>query len=471
MLQKVHLRLTILCTSITGILFVCMTFLYLLVAESNLKNNSYYSFERDVQSILLNLESQTVISYEWLSKLEADGKYSIFLEDNGEPLLYGNIVQNQNRTGLLNDIKKEYSHRFEIQGANSSSFTSYHQEFTYHRKGTFLHGNREEYYVSYGKIPKKNGFLEVYILCSLKDLYRQIYTQRLLFISINLVAFVALFFFFWYLTKRLLRPVRENQKKQTAFIAAASHELRTPLTVILSSVSALKKLSKEDTRTASVETPPARKFPSSNSVFDSEAELETFCNIVEGEANRMSRLVNDLLLLAKGDNQSYSVQLEETEAETLLLSCYEAFEPMARDTQIALSISLPENPMPPCKCDSQRIAQVLAIFVHNAISYTAIRYETPNSSGLSQPAKGKVTLKGEYKDKHHCFSVIDNGIGIPEEEKENIFERFYRVDTSRSKKDHFGLGLCIAQEIVREHGGSIQVLDTPGGGSTFVMRL
>lgn len=141
---------------------------------------------------------------------------------------------------------------------------------------------------------------------------------------------------------------------------------------------------------------------------------------------------------------------------------------MAKEKNIALSISLPETPMPACKCDSERIAQVLTILVHNALSYTEVKYNNQPEGAVK---KGKVLIKGEYKDNHHYFSVIDNGIGIPDEEKKNIFERFYRVDNSRSKKDHFGLGLCIALEIVNEHHGSIQVLDSTGGGSTFVVKL
>lgn len=462
MFKKVHLRLTLLCTGITSIILICMTFFYLLVAETNLKNNYYHSFENDVQNIIYNLEKQTVISYEWLSKLEAGGKYTIFLEDNDQPILYGNIVKNEKREELLSNIKKEYESLFEVEIIDISSLLSFHQEFTYVGTDDFFAINRQEYHVSYGKIPKEHGDIKVYILCSLTNLYRQIYIQRALFAFINLTALAVLFFFSWHFTKRLLRPIEENQKKQVQFVAAASHELRTPLTVILSSVSALKKLPGEDTKQAAVSNPPSKE--------DSLNE-KNFYQIIEGEANRMARLVNDMLLLANGDNQTYSLQLKETEADTLLLNCYEAFEMMAKEKKIALSILLPDTQMPLCKCDPQRIAQVLAILVHNALSYTEIRYEKKKYQEKSVTGQGKVSLKGEYRDNHHYFYVSDNGIGISDEEKKHIFERFYRVDASRSKKDHFGLGLCIALEIVKEHHGTIRVLDTEGGGSTFVVKL
>ncbi|MCM1160943.1 MAG: HAMP domain-containing histidine kinase [Roseburia sp.] len=466
MFKKVHLRLTLLCTGITSMILICMTFFYLLVAETNLKNNYYHSFENDVQNIIYNLEKESVISYEWLSKLEAGGKYTIFLEDNDQPILYGNIIENKERKELLSRIKREYESLFEVETLDLSSLLSFHQEFTYVGANDFFAINRQEYHVSYGKIPKEHGYIKVYILCSLTNLYKQIYIQRALFAFINLAALAVLFFFFWHFTKRLLKPIEENQKKQIQFVAAASHELRTPLTVILSSVSALKKLPEKNTKPAAVSN-PSKNLP----LKEDSLNEKNFCQIIEEEAKRMTRLVNDMLILANGDSQSYSLQLKETEADTLLLNCYEAFEIMAKEKKINLSILLPDTQMPLCKCDPQRIAQVLAILVHNALSYTEIKYERKEASETSMAGQGKVVLKGEYKDNHHYFYVIDNGIGIPDEKKKHIFERFYRVDASRSKKDHFGLGLCIALEIVKEHHGTIRVLDTEGGGSTFIVKL
>lgn len=407
-------------------------------------------------------EKQSIISYEWLSKLEAGGKYLIFLEDNDQPILYGNIVKNEERDNLILNIKKKCRSLFEVENTDSSSLLSFHLEFTYAGANDFFAINRQQYHVSYGEIPKEHGSIKVYILCSLTDLYKQIYLQRALFAFINLAALALLFFFSWHFTKKLLKPIEENQKKQVQFVAAASHELRTPLTVILSSVSVLQKLSDKNTEQLAA--------PNLSSEEDSLNE-KNFYQIIEGEANRMSRLVNDMLLLANGDNQSYSVQLKETEADTLLLNCYEAFEMMAKEKKISLSILLPDTRMPLCKCDPQRIAQVLAILVHNALSYTELKYEKNKTPGKPATGQGKVVLKVEYRDNHHYFYVIDNGIGIPDAEKKHIFERFYRVDSSRSKKDHFGLGLCIALEIVKGHHGTIHVSDTEGGGSTFLVKL
>ena len=130
---------------------------------------------------------------------------------------------------------------------------------------------------------------------------------------------------------------------------------------------------------------------------------------------------------------------------------------MASRKSINLSISLPETAVPLFSCDPERISQVLSILLHNALSYT--------------PEGGQVRLSLLPEGKNIRLLVADNGIGIPDEEKSHIFERFYRADRSRSKKGHFGLGLCIASEIVKAHHGQILVSNTPGGGSTFTVVL
>lgn len=149
--------------------------------------------------------------------------------------------------------------------------------------------------------------------------------------------------------------------------------------------------------------------------------------------------------------------MSSVEPDTLLLNLYEAFQPIAAEKNIALSITLPEENTPTLTGDKERITQVLSILLHNALSYT--------------PAGGSVRLILTCHGKNILFSVEDNGPGIPDTEKERIFERFYRSDKSRSKKGHFGLGLCIAAEIIHAHRGKISVKDTPGGGSTFIVAL
>ena len=150
-----------------------------------------------------------------------------------------------------------------------------------------------------------------------------------------------------------------------------------------------------------------------------------------------------MLALANADNKSWSILKSPCELDTLILDTYEKYEPLLREKKISIEAVLPEEVLSPCKCDSSRISQVLGILLDNSASYV--------------PAGGKVWIGVEEKEKYFKLYVKDNGPGIPDERKESVFLRFYRADSSRKDKQHFGLGLCIAKEIVTLHHGSIKV--------------
>ena len=164
-----------------------------------------------------------------------------------------------------------------------------------------------------------------------------------------------------------------------------------------------------------------------------------------------------MLTLSNSDSSHFSIDKTNVELDTLILSAYEKFEPLALKKNISLDFILPDTLSTPYSCDRERIEQVLSILLDNALSYT--------------PENGRVCLSLSETSGRITIRVADNGIGIPDSEKESIFERFYRCDKAHKDKKHFGLGLCIAQEIVHMHKGKIRVEDTPGGGTTFVVML
>ena len=141
----------------------------------------------------------------------------------------------------------------------------------------------------------------------------------------------------------------------------------------------------------------------------------------------------------------------------MLLDTYEKYQPILHGKKISLKVVLPEEPLSICKCDSARISQVLEILLDNGASYVSVG--------------DRMEMGVKENEKYFQLYVQDNGPGISDENKEAVFRRFYRADPARKEKQHFGLGLCIAREIVTLHKGSIRILDTPGGGSTFVIRL
>lgn len=431
MYKKVHLRLTILCTGITAAIMIIMSLCYLYISENSLYTNQYNSFKNDINTIATNLEQQPVITMEWLSKMETQNNYTFFVLDNGVPFLYNQLTNSSDpsKEKLLAESIDAYQEIFSmnlVENLSFSPYVCYHSEFELSSKTL-----KEEYFCSVIEIEKTSTSLQVIILSSRHQLKKQIREQRIRFIIVIGTAILFLALFSWIFTGKLLKPVIENQRKQIQFVASASHELRTPLAVILSSAECCKNAS-------------------------SDKQAGFIKNICE-EGLRMSALINDMLTLSGSDNYQFPVQMELSELDTLLINTYEAFEPVAKEKSISLSLKLPEDPIPLCSMDANRINQVISILLHNAVSYT--------------PENGKIQIFLSYLKNSFQISVRDNGIGISDEDKKKIFDRFYRAEKSRSTKDHFGLGLSIAYEIIHAHHGTISVTDAPDKGSVFTFTL
>lgn len=216
---------------------------------------------------------------------------------------------------------------------------------------------------------------------------------------------------------------------QQRFLADVSHELRTPLTVIKGNVGLMRRMK----------------------TVDEEALVS-----IDQEANRLTRLVGDLLLLAQAETGKLPLQKEILELDTLLFEVLQEMHVLAGDK---LSIKLTEIDQIQIKGDRDRLKQVLLNLVSNAIQYT--------------PAGGEILLSLSKVDGETRLIIRDTGPGIPAEDLPHIFERFYRTEKSRtrSKASGFGLGLSIAYWIIDNHKGKINVESKEGKGTTFTILL
>lgn len=419
MYKNIRLKLTLLFTGIAGLILAVMSLFYLYMSEKELKHNQFLSFCTEANTIILNLEQQDTISYEWISKAAANERCTIAIYDREVPLTYTSTVLSESQQTLAAELLDSCS-LAEISG---SDFISPHREMQY------TASDGRDYYVSAASL--RSGNVRAVIYSSAESLYTQLRNQRARFLFVNIFGILLLLLFSYFYTGKLLAPIGASQKRQNDFIAAASHELRTPLAVILSSISAYKEANEE--------------------------EREVFLHTIEKESSRMSILVGDMLTLAGADSHTWSFHMEPAELDTLLLDSYEAFLPLAGKKEISLRISLPEESLPPCCCDAARISQLLAILLSNAITYGYVG--------------GIVQLSLTYDAPHFFLTVADNGPGIQTEAKEHIFDRFYRGEDSRSSKEHFGLGLSIAKEIAEAHKGTITLTESSGGGCTFTVKL
>jgi signal transduction histidine kinase len=424
MFKKLHFQLTLLSTLITGIIVIGMTCALLYTSENSLSKNEYWNFVSSMSAVQAHLKTETNLSTEWLAQTENNHQIILYIEDNGIPIHYNQGMDDDEKK-LVNQAKVYAIQKYDlnISNANTSKVVSRQAEFK-------LAGAKSEYFTSISFIPKSNGFIGVIALYSLDQFHKDIFVQRFIYSGIGCITLIALWFFSYFFTKRFIKPVEQSQKKQAEFIASASHELRSPLTVITSSMSAMKK---SDTY-----------------------QRARFEEMIDAELKRMTRLVSDMLSIASADSDTWSLNMEDTDLDTLLLNIFEAYQPIAAEKNIHFSISLPDT-LTTCKCDKQRIEQVLSILIDNALSYT--------------PSDGKVNLSIKQKPHGLEIHVADTGIGISDADKARIFDRFYRADVAHKSKDHFGLGLCIAYEIVKLHKGTLMVTDTSSGGATFIISL
>ncbi|MGI6068855.1 MAG: sensor histidine kinase [Blautia sp.] len=426
MFKRLHAQLTFFCTLITGLILVCLSLVCFFITKNSLIQNAEISFANNIQSIFSYLESQDIITHQWVLQMESSNQVRLYIYDGERPLLSQDFgsgdAQAQIKEKALEKARNSYGIDIFLPTTNRLAI---HQEFSLKDK------DGEYWDVSAAVLPKSGGQLGVLVLHSLAPQKQQLIRTGILFFLADLLALTLLGLFSWFFTLQMLHPIEESQKSQNIFIASASHELRSPLAVILSAASVLEKV------------PPGR--------------IPHFASMIRKEGNRMSSLIQDMLTLANSDADALHITSRPEQLDSILLDTYEKYEVLTKSRNIRLTLDLPEEVLPDCLCDRERMEQVLTILMDNALQYV--------TDG------GHILLGLSQKNNSLEIRIADNGPGIPKEEKNKIFERFYRSDTSRTDKNHYGLGLCIAREILRLHKGSIQVEDTPGGGATFLIQL
>lgn len=230
---------------------------------------------------------------------------------------------------------------------------------------------------------------------------------------------------------QMLTRLQTGFEQQRHFVADASHELRTPITVISGYVNMLDRWGKQN--------PHA---------------LEEGLDAIKSEAVNMNNLIEKLLYLARADQGKQQVQKIDLEFAPFIESIFQETCMIIPTHHILLDANDPAI----VRVDEAAIKQMLRIFIENSMKYT--------------PAGGTIRLASRQTGRHLEITIADTGIGIPYEEQSKIFDRFYRIDKSRSKSTGgTGLGLSIARWIADQHGCLIIVTSTPGQGTTITLRL
>ncbi|MBV9710270.1 MAG: sensor domain-containing protein [Ktedonobacteraceae bacterium] len=233
---------------------------------------------------------------------------------------------------------------------------------------------------------------------------------------------------------------RADQSRRE-LIVNVSHELRTPIASIHGHIESLV-----------MEMEEGGNAPDG-------AELRDYLNVVHREAERLSALVEDLLSLARMDADELHLDVVPISAGEVVEEVYVTMAPLARRERHVTFIREVAPMLPLVLADRQRLVQILLNLIRNAITYT--------------PQGGIVSITVERADDDYLALVVaDTGIGIPNDDLERVFERFYRTDASRARTSGgFGLGLAIVRDLVKAMGGSITVESKVGEGSCFRVLL
>lgn len=281
----------------------------------------------------------------------------------------------------------------------------------------------------------ENANLIVYVGKDVSAMYSGMEKATYAFILLGLISIIFSTFTGYFLSRRALKPVKLAYEKQRQFAADASHELRTPLAVVLSTAELLLN------------------DPTIKSDFLRQTIVD-----MKDEVKKMANLVSDLLLVARSDNNALKVLAVRFDLAALLLQAARTMKPLAEKKNIEITTD-GEFKTTQILGDEQKIRQLITILVDNAIKYT--KEGGAVIIGFAPAKQGKV-----------AFFVQDTGIGISKEDLPRIFDRFYRVDKARSRQmGGNGLGLAIADEIVRMHRGEIEVSSEPGIGTRFTVTL
>ncbi len=254
---------------------------------------------------------------------------------------------------------------------------------------------------------------------------------RTVLLGIGISGTLILLVLSYILTGKALIPIKETWMRQKEFVADASHELRTPLTVIQTNLDVV--LSDED-----------------GTVDENEIWLDN----AYSETRVMAKLIDQLLILAKADNNEEKMDISEFSFTEVVENVCQNMEVIAKNKNLDFIMNIEEDIS--LKADYDKMRRLVVILVDNAVKYTE---------------KGKITVTLKTDKNRKILCVEDTGIGINQKDLDRIFDRFYRADKARHREGGTGLGLSIAKWIADKHKYSLTVESTINVGSKFILKM
>ena len=411
MIPALRRKLALLLAGVLCTVILCTALAALILSERQTDGREWARLMAQVERVAQEVRVGSVIRTSELAKTEAAGRLIISIADGGGPIPFRGGWQTPTEREIL--ISRALEAAEGADGDWQGAVTGEHGE-RYLAAVCFLNDYRNARTVA--------------VLRDMREADAQRRVQRLLYAGIALTAMTVVALFCWFFTGRAVGPIQEAHEKQNQFVSAASHELRTPLQVIRFNAEALKL------------APP---------------DAAPFLDQILKELTHMSKLSEDLLLLTAAPEGM--AKGNPIEPGTLLHRAVQCHAAPAAQKGVQLSAAPPEEALPLIEGNEAMLQRAVNALVDNAVCYT--------------PAGGHVKLCAARLGREVALIVEDDGPGIAPEHRERIFERFYRVEKSRTDRAHSGLGLSVACSIAASHGGKVTYTPVQPHGSRFCIAL
>lgn len=426
MIKKLQKRLTLLfICSVMGI-FTVVFCLFIHESIQSKKENEMYFFTRIITYLVFQLENTDDAAGD-LTLTGQTYDFTLLLKNNQNAFIPVNTNHSNTDTNTLITLFEQ-----ELNKTSTDLLDNTHSS----QSGIFSFStpDKHSYYGIQATVITKNmDILDFYAIKESTSSFTFLKEHLPFYLIVWLLVFIAILFLTRFLISKAINPTEQTLRSQKEFIASASHELKAPLAVILASAECIGN----DTTLS--------------------PELKQHTEVIDSECLRMSKLVQDLLLLSSVDANTWTLNKTNIDVDTLLINTYEKYKPICRQKGIQFKLGTSDELFPALNADIDRLNQILSIFIDNAINYSL--------------PKSEISLDATVFKNTLVFSIIDHGTGIADKDKPFIFDRFFCADKSRTQKEHYGLGLSIAKELVEMHKGKIELSDTLGGGCTFKISL
>ena len=418
---------------ISSLMFIFSIVFFLMIHENikTKKNSELAYFNRMATTLILQLEHES----DYRTCLELyEGKRDMYfqlLSDNGHSLYQSEYIKNN--TDIIDTF---LTILLDTEGDFTYNPSRLEDNYYSRQSGPYtiqaING-KKHYCASSLIVTDHNAIYTVVAVKECSSFAALLKPELVYYFCIWCGVLASIVFLSKILVKKAVSPTEKAMQSQKDFIAAVSHECKAPLASILSSAEIIE------------------------SVPGVPDTIKNHVQMIDSEVSRMSRLIQDLLLLSSLDAGNWSLHMDEINIDTLLINLYTKFEQICRKKNILLELNIPDECCPPLYSDADRLNQIISIFLDNSISYS--------------PPDSEISLNASVEKNELIITIIDHGIGISDKDKPFIFNRFYQCDKSRTQREHFGLGLSIANELVNKLDGKIQLFDTAGGGCTFKIFL